>query len=168
MLDWFDNQQQLLADTIDPTTNNVGHFIKEIYGFPKGFASGGLANDNSLSVDNESTNLALLQRIANEAKASTTAADTAASGGRFGDTATGSGFYNSPAYMMQHYSQLGKFFSGSDHGSKYTDNYRTPQKMPAPTSEDPTTFYANWYNRMREFAEAAEVIGTGQAEVRTR
>ena len=167
MITWFDSQQQKLADGIDPITNTVGHFVKEIYKSPQGFASGGLA-DNKLSVDDESTNLALLRNIANEAKAGTTGADAIASGGKYGDSATGSGFYNSPAYLMQHYSQLGKFFSGAEPGNAYTNRYAIPQKQTRPPSEDPNDYYARWYDKMRQFAEAREVAGTGEAEVRSR
>lgn len=166
MISWFDTMQERLADAIDPSTNTVGHFIKQIYAAP-GFASGGSVND-TLNSDHELTDMSVLKNIANQAKASTTTADASVSGGKFGDTALGSAFYNSPAYIMQHYSQLGKFFSGAESGNKYTDHYAVPQKTQAPVSEDPNDFYARFYNKMRQFAQAEEITGAGQAEVRTR
>lgn len=165
MLTWFDQMQQRLADEIDPTTNNVGHFIKEIYRSPQGFAAGGVAGSTNLEDAGEKSDIASMQQIANQAKKDTTGAD---GNTRYGDTALGQSFYNSPAYLMQHFSQLGKFFSGAEPGNKYNDRYAVPPKTQPVQAESPDDFYSRWYSKMRQFAEANEVVGAGSVEVRSR
>lgn len=166
MLSWFDKQQQLLADEITPDTNTVGQVVKEIYkdNSPQGFASGGSVTDPSISAEN--TDLSLQSRIANLANSGVVAADKAVAG-RYDDSPLGTGFYNSPVYITQHYSQMGKFFSGAEPGNAYTNRYVTPQKTNPVASTDPSDFFAEWYNKMRNFAQAREVAGTGEAEVRS-
>ncbi len=161
MLDWMDEQQQKLADNIDPTQNNVGHFIKQIY-LAQGGVTGGSGNiDTSLSSSD-------MAAINSEAKQGVTGADSSTERAANTGLGTGQGFYNSPVYIASHYSQLGKFFTGAEPGNAYTNRYTVPQKTPAPQSEDPDIFYAKWYSKMRQFAQAEEVSGAGQAEVRSR
>jgi len=160
---FFDQQQRALADAIAPETNNVGHFIEQIYG--PGYAQGGVV-DPGLS--QESSELGMTQRIIAAANKSTTGADATASGGRYGDSPLGQGFYNSAPYIASHYTQLGKFFgSGTEAGNRYTDHFVPPEKSQPVKSQDPEDFFARWYNRMRNFSQSEEVASRGQSQVRT-
>ena len=161
---FFDQLQNQLADAIDHDTNNVGHFATQVFGF----AQGGAVSSADPGLVEANSDIGLTQRIINAAQKTTTGADATASGGRYGDSPLGAGFYNSAPYIASHYTQLGKFFSGADPGSKYTDHYTTPQKEQPVQSQNPEDFYARWYNRMRNFAQAEEVAAKGQTTVRTK
>jgi len=162
---FFDQLQNQLADAIDHDTNNVGHFATQVFRF----AQGGAVSSADPGLMEASSELGLTQKIINAAQKTTTGADASASGGKYGDSPTGAGFYNSAPYIASHYSQLGKFFgSGTESGNKYTDHYTTPQKEQPVQSQNPEDFYARWYNRLRNFAQATEVADRGQTTVRTK
>jgi hypothetical protein len=162
---FFDQQQQKLADAIDPETNTVGHFVEQIYGPVKGYAQGG-AVDPGLS--ETGSDLGIMQKIIGAANKSTTGADATASGGRYGDSPLGQGFYNSAPYIASHYTQLGKFFGpGTEPGNKYSDHFTQPQKSQPVQSQNPEDFYARFYNRMRNMAQAEEIANRGQTTVKS-
>ncbi len=165
---FFDKLQNELADAIDPENNNVGHFVEQVFGTPKGFAQGGAVSSVDPGIAEEGSALGSMQKIVNAAQKSTIGANASASGGRFGDSPLGQGFYNSAPYIASHYTQLGKFFSGADPGSKYTDRYESPQKGQPAQSQNPEDWYAKFYNRLRNFAQATEIAGRGQETVRTK
>ena len=87
--------------------------------------------------------------------------------GKNADSPLGGGFYNSAPYIAQHYTQLGKFFTGQD--APRNMEVEKPQHQSRPTpSEKPTDFYARWYEGMRRLAEAEEITNRGQPTVRSR
>jgi len=162
---FFDKIQQELADAIDPETNTVGHFVEQIYGTPKGFAAGGLAGDSGLA--EESSNIGLLQKLTNAAQKTTIGADSSANA--FDNPLGKQSSYGSPTFLASHYTQLGKFFgSGQEPGNRYTDHYTTPQKGQPAQSQNPEDFYARWYNRLRNFAQATEIADRGQTTIRSK
>lgn len=150
MNDLFDSLGNQLYDIIDNhENNNVGWMLKQ-FALVKGFDEGGVVDD---SIESGGGTLGVIGKAVGK----TLKQDTSALGGNF---------VNSPTYLAQHYTQAGKFFTGAEQGNKYTDHFQTPEKTKSPTSENPTDFYARWYNRMREFAEASEVANRGQTTVR--
>lgn len=151
----FDRLGATLGDYLGShENNNVGYIGKKVFGFDEGGAV-----DTTDNTPDTPTWLKAINSVAGAAK------QTIDKG--YGYGATGS-FYNSPAYIASHYTALGKFFNSAEPGNKYTDRYISPTKVDNPQIEDPETFYARWYNRMRNFAQAEEIAGHGQPTVRSR
>lgn len=80
-------------------------------------------------------------------------------------------YYSSPFAIGAHIQgSFGNFFRGvnADPGSTNKSVGKPQEGKPPPQSETPNDFYARWYNRMRQFAEAEEVAGRGQVQTRSR
>lgn len=149
MIDFFDNLGNMLNDMIGTTqNNNVGWAGKQIFGY----AEGG-------EVEDPGSAAGLFHAVAGAAKNTMNRQDTSALGGNF---------VNSPTYMMQHFSQLGKFFNGAEPGNQYTNHYKPPEPSKPPQAADPNDFFAKWYMSMRKFSEAAEVADRGNVITRSK
>lgn len=151
----FDRLQAELADAIDPSTNTVGHFVKQIYHF----AEGGLASGT------ENADMGFAQKIIAAGQKTIGADDASKQGGKYGESPLGQGFYNSAPYIAQHYSQLGKFFNAS---TPQSERITPPQKGQPAQATDPDVFYSRWANKMREFSEASAIAERGQQQIRTK
>lgn len=150
MMDLWDKLGATLSDIIGSHDNNhVGWAGENIIGY----AEGGEVSD-PLSTSG------ILQSIG-------TAAKPVVDKG-YGHGALGV-FTNSPTYIMQHYAQLGKFFTGTGNSNPYNTSFKQPQERDSPTPEaaDPNEFYAKWYAQMRKFAEAEEVASRGKPNIRS-
>lgn len=160
MMDLFDRLGGTLNDAIGShDNNNVGWAHEQIFG-SKAFADGGEVGDTTdLTNNNDNSAFGYLKSAANAAKPFTN--------GRQDTSAVGGNYTNSPEYMMQKFSQLGKFFSGAESGNKYTDRYANPQQTNPAQSTKATDFYAKWYENMRRFAEAEEVTNRGQVKTKS-
>ena len=150
-MSYADNYQSQLSDMAgnDPDSNTVGSFFSKIFN-PSTDTSGDSTGSNSL------------------ASTLTKAASSAASHGKYADSPLGSGFYNSPPMIAQRYMELGKFFKGAEPGNEYTNHFQTPQKPQNPKAETLNAFYNQWYEKMRQFAEAEQVATRGQVQTRSR
>lgn len=146
MIDLFDKLGQQLNDMIGShENNNVAWAISNLPGYAEG---GEVSDDNSL--------LGVLKATGKAAK------DT------FNNRDNILGNYtNSPTYQAQHYAQFGKFFTGAEQGNRYTDRYKQPEQSKPQPSASPTEFYAKWYNRLREFAQASEVANMGDVKTKS-
>ena len=153
MMDLWDKLGAELNDIIGShENNNVGWMYNQIY--PKHFDEGGVATS-----DTDPSLMGTLKTVAKGVK------DTY--GGRQDTSALGGNFVNSPTYLMQHYYNAGKFFTGAESGNKYTDRYQNPHQSKVTQGEPASNFYAKWYETMRRFAEASEVANRGQTTVRS-
>lgn len=146
MMDLWDRLGATLSDIIGSHDNNhVGWAGENIVGY----AEGGEVSD-PLSTSG------ILSSIGNAAKP---AVDKGYGHGALGV------FTNSPTYIMQHYAQLGKFFSYP--GNSYNTSFKQPQEGPAPEAADPKDFFSKWYESMRRFAQAEEIATRGQPQIRS-
>lgn len=78
------------------------------------------------------------------------------------------GYTNSPAYVAQHYTSLGKFFHVGEPTNNNSTRFPTTEKNKITQSENPNDFYAKWYMGMRRLAEAQEIASRGQAGTRIK
>lgn len=159
MIDMFDTLGNILNDAIGShENNNVGHVVKEMYGYAQGGAVNDLADttDDNVNLDNPGSIVRALGKAAGPVY------------GKSGDdSALGKqSSYNSPTFLAKHFTDIGKFFSGAEPGNRYTDRYKNPEQTKPLQSENPTTFYARWYNQNREAAQAEEIANRGQVTVR--
>ena len=160
MIDLFDQLGNSLNDLIGShENNNVGHAGVHL------FASGGLASSDDLSDPQEG--LSLSSVIRDTARAANQGVFNNSANPSMGDRITS---YNSPLFLTGHLaSAWGHFFRGPEPNPGGTNQPpQKPQAGKATQSENPTDFYARWYNRMREFAQAEEVSNRGQSQIRTR
>lgn len=139
--DMFAGQAEQYADASgpNPDDNTVGAAVPKIYG------TDDTTDDNGL--------LAAVSKSAKDFKIT-----------------TGTEKYtNSPTYFAQHMTQLGKFFgAGVGSGNEYTNRIQAPARSKATQATNPEDFYAQWYNRMRNFSQAEEVASRGQGQIRGR
>lgn len=160
MLEIFDQLGNTLNDLIGSHENNhVGHAGTQL------FASGGLVGgDEGISDPQEGLGLSSIMR--DTARAANQGVFQNSSNPAMGDKITA---YNSPLFFTSHLtSAWGNFFHGPQPNPGGTNTSpQQPGKGKAAQSENPTDFYARWYNRMREFAQAEEVANRGQSQVRT-
>lgn len=151
MIDFFDTLGNTLNDIVNShPNNNMGWAGQQVFGY----AEGGEVTDTVSTPG-------VLQALA-------TAGKQTMNNSRQDTSYIGGNFINSPTYMMQHYSQLGKFFTGAEPGNLYTNRYKSPEPSKPPVAENPNDFYARWYMSMRRFAEAEEVASRGQPQVRSK
>lgn len=161
MIDFFDTLGNSLNDLIGSHENNhVGHAGTQL------FASGGLVGDNG-SLSDPQDGLSLSSVIRDTSRAANAGVFSNSSNPAMGDKITA---YNSPLFFTSHLtSAWGNFFHGPQPSPGSTNQPgKQPQGGKAAQSENPTDFYARWYNRMREFAQAEEVADRGQSQIRTR
>lgn len=157
MIDFFDKLGTALNGIIgSPENNNVKYAIGEI--FPQKFAAGGAVTDTGPEGDPLSLNNVFRNTVQAAGK---TANDSYNAMGKHSA-------YNDPYFLTSHIQNAyGRFFSGADTGST-NKPIQQPQQAKPLQSEDPQTFYARWYQRMRNFAEAEEVASRGQTQIRSR
>lgn len=145
----FQGMSDTLADTIgpDPANNTVGYVGPQIY-----------QDNTGNSIDDTGSDTGLIHSLAKAAKSG------------LNNSSAADSFYRSPAYMAQRYTELGKFFGGlgTSSGAEYTSRIKQPSHNKPAQAENPSDFYARWYNKMRQFAESSEVANRGQTTVRTR
>lgn len=161
-MDQFDRLGDQLNDIIgDHKNNNVKYMAEQVFGFASGGAVLEPSDDSAAASDTD------LSNPLNLARAVAKAGKTVYGGGDNADSALGKlSSYNSPLFLTGHIQAAGKFFNGAEPGNLYTNRYKQPEPNKPTASENPTDFYARWYNRMREFAQASEVADRGQSQVR--
>ncbi len=151
MIDFFDTLGNTLNDIIGSHgNNNVGWAGKQVFGYAEG---------GEVSTDDFNPGTAL---------GSALIAAKQTYGGKQDTSYIGGNFINSPSYMMQHFSQLGKFFHGGEPGNLYTNRFKQPEPTKTQAMENPNAYYSQWYERMRNFAQAEEVANRGQPQIRSK
>ena len=151
MIDFFDSLGNTLNDIIGSHSNNS---VKWAGSQILNFAEGGVVNEPPSTPG-------LLQSAFQAAKQTMNS-------GKQDTSYLGGSFLNSPTYLMQHYSQLGKFFHGGEAGNAYTNRFKQPEPGKPPAAADPNHFYNQWYDAMRRFAQARETVEAGQVTVRSK
>lgn len=128
--------------------NSIGQAIGHIFG-----------GQDTGDTDTSNPGLAVSNVLANASKTNS---------GRNTDNALGQGFYNSPLYIAQHYTQAGKFFNATEPGNFYTNKYKTPTETQPTPSTKLKDFTDAWYLQMRSLAQAEEVATRGSPQIRSK
>lgn len=166
MLDLFDTLGRSLNFLVDSHENNTVGYAAQGMGYATGGVVGGITKNEGVDPYTDSggsDTAALRQQLAANAKSSISAPDLNVFGGKE------TNYYNSPEGITQRItSGWGRFFSPQMNSGGTDSPIQKPGKNKAAESTNPTDFYARWYNRMREFAQAEEVANRGQSQVRTR
>jgi len=155
---FFSKMGTQLYDIIGSAENNtVGHVANQLFG--KGYAEGGIVGD-------EGTKLTDYDPLGTNSLIHKTG--TALTKG-IGGAAEAYGKSFREQMTMGHFihNNFGSFFKASDTGGT-NSQIKPPTQGKATAATDPNDFYAKWYDGMRRFAEASEVAGRGQAQVRSR
>jgi len=168
MMDLFDTLGRSLNFLVDSHENNNVSYAAQGMGYATGGVVGGITKNEGVDPYSDSGTsgsdaAALRQQLAANAKSSASSPDFNIFGGRE------TNYYNSPEGITQRISSgWGHFFSPQMNSGGTDAAMQKPGKSKPETSSNPDDFYAHWYLKMRQFAQAEEVADRGQSQIKTR